>query len=59
MNTYVLDQGRQTPGGGAECFNVMPVCPSGSAGIAVKGNATRYDIGTVVGLALIPAFIPV
>jgi hypothetical protein len=44
MSTYVLDQGRRNPGGGAGRFNVMRICPSGPAGIAVMGNATRCDL---------------
>jgi hypothetical protein len=42
MSRYVLDQYRQNPGGGAG--GVMRICPLGSAGTAVKGNATSYDI---------------
>jgi hypothetical protein len=55
MSTYVLDEGRRNPGGGAGRFNVMRICTSGPAGTAVMGNATSCDLDTVAGLALIPA----
>jgi CubicO group peptidase (beta-lactamase class C family) len=39
-------------GGGAGFFNVIRTYPSRSVGIAVMGNATKYDIDAVAGLAL-------
>jgi hypothetical protein len=54
MSTYVLDQGRQNPGGAGR-FNVMRSCPPGPAGTAVKANTTSHDIDAAAGLAFIPA----
>jgi CubicO group peptidase (beta-lactamase class C family) len=39
-------------GGGAGFFNVMRIYPTRAVGIAVLGNATRYDIDAVARLAL-------
>ena len=39
-------------GGGAGFFNVMRVYPSRAVGIAVMGNATKYEIDGVAALAL-------
>ncbi|HTS73064.1 MAG TPA: serine hydrolase domain-containing protein [Gaiellaceae bacterium] len=39
-------------GGGAGFFNVIRAYPARSVGIAVMGNATKYDIDAVPGLAL-------
>ncbi len=38
-------------GGGAGFFNLMRIYPSRRIGVVVMGNATRYDIDTVAGLA--------
>jgi CubicO group peptidase (beta-lactamase class C family) len=39
-------------GGGAGFFNVIRIYPSRGVGIAVMGNATKYDIEAVAALAL-------
>jgi CubicO group peptidase (beta-lactamase class C family) len=39
-------------GGGAGFFNVIRVYPSRGVGVAVMGNATRYDIDAVARLAI-------
>jgi CubicO group peptidase (beta-lactamase class C family) len=39
-------------GGGAGFFNVMRIYPSRGVGCVVMGNATKYDIDAVAGLAL-------
>jgi CubicO group peptidase (beta-lactamase class C family) len=39
-------------GGGAGFFNVIRIYPTRGVGIAVMGNATRYDIDAVAALAL-------
>jgi len=39
-------------GGGAGYFNVIRVYPTRGVGIAVMGNATKYDIDSVAALAL-------
>jgi CubicO group peptidase (beta-lactamase class C family) len=39
-------------GGGAGFFNVIRIYPSRDVGIAVMGNATKYDIDAVAALAL-------
>jgi CubicO group peptidase (beta-lactamase class C family) len=39
-------------GGGAGFFNVIRIYPSRGVGIAVMGNATKYDIDAVAALAL-------
>ena len=39
-------------GGGAGFFNVIRIYPTRSVGIAVMGNATKYDIDSVAALAL-------
>ena len=39
-------------GGGAGFFNVIRIYPTRAVGIAVMGNATRYDIDAVARLAL-------
>jgi CubicO group peptidase (beta-lactamase class C family) len=39
-------------GGGAGFFNVIRMYPTREVGIAVMGNATRYDIDAVARLAL-------
>ena len=39
-------------GGGAGFFNVIRIYPSRAVGVAVMGNATRYDIDRVAELAL-------
>jgi CubicO group peptidase (beta-lactamase class C family) len=44
-------------GGGAGFFNVISIYPSGGVGIAVMGDATKYDIDGVAALALSTAAI--
>jgi CubicO group peptidase (beta-lactamase class C family) len=39
-------------GGGAGFFNVIRIYPTHGVGIAVMGNATKYDIDAVAALAL-------
>lgn len=39
-------------GGGAGFFNVLRIYPSNDVGVAVMGNATKYDIDAVASLAL-------
>jgi CubicO group peptidase (beta-lactamase class C family) len=39
-------------GGGAGFFNVIRIYPTQAVGIAVMGNATRYDIDAIASLAL-------
>jgi CubicO group peptidase (beta-lactamase class C family) len=39
-------------GGGAGFFNMIRIYPSRGIGIAVMGNATRYDIDPVAGIAI-------
>jgi hypothetical protein len=39
-------------GGGAGFFNVIRIYPTRGVGIAVMGNATKYDIDAVAALAL-------
>jgi CubicO group peptidase (beta-lactamase class C family) len=39
-------------GGGAGFFNVMRAYPSEKVGVVVMGNATKYDVDAVAGLAL-------
>jgi len=41
-------------GGGAGFWNVMRVYPTRGIGVAVMGNATRYDVDEVARLALLP-----
>jgi len=39
-------------GGGAGFFNVIRIYPARKVGIAVMGNATKYDIDAVASLAV-------
>ena len=39
-------------GGGAGFFNMIRIYPSRGVGIAVMGNATKYDIDAVAGMAI-------
>ncbi len=39
-------------GGGAGFFNVIRIYPTRGVGLAVMGNATKYDIDAVAALAL-------
>ena len=39
-------------GGGAGFFNVIRIYPTRGVGVAVMGNATKYDIDAVAALAL-------
>ncbi len=39
-------------GGGAGFFNLIRIYPTQAAGIAIMGNATKYDINAIASLAL-------
>ena len=41
-------------GGGAGFFNVIRIYPTRGVGVAVMGNATKYDIDAVASLAIGP-----
>jgi CubicO group peptidase (beta-lactamase class C family) len=41
-------------GGGAGFFNVIRIYPTRAVGVAIMGNATKYDIDAVADLALQP-----